>query len=129
MVCWPRTMVSWDPWLEMRRLERDLGTLRGATNGFPQIRATADEKGVHVRAVVPGFALEDLELSLRGDELTLRGKHKSEGGDELGFERSIQLPFAVEADQVKAVAKNGVLTVELPRAAADAPQTIQVQAG
>jgi HSP20 family protein len=122
-------MVSWDPWLEMRRLERDMGALRGAPNEFPQIRATSDEKGVHVRAVVPGFALEDLELALRGDVLTLRGKRKSEGGDELQFERSLQLPYAVEAEQIVAVAKNGVLEIQLPRAAADAPRAIRIQAG
>jgi HSP20 family protein len=121
-------MVSWDPWLEMRRLERELGAFQGVASGFPQIRATSDEKSVQLRAVVPGFALEDLELSLRGDELSLRGKRKSEEGQELEFERTVLLPFAVEAGAIKAVAKNGVLHVELPRAAADAPRKIEIQA-
>ena len=129
MVCWPRTMVTWDPWLEMRRLQRDLEAQQGVASGFPQIRATSDETSVHVRAVVPGFALEDLELSLRGDVLTLRGTRKSEGAHEVEFERSLQLPFAVEAGEIKAVAKNGVLEIQLPRAAADSPRTIQIQAG
>ena len=127
MVVWSRTMRNWDPWLEMRRLERDWNA---RTPQWPQVTAQTDEKGVHLRALVPGFSLEELELTLRGDELTLRGKRKSEAAHELGeFERSWKLPFPIEAEKVKATAKDGVLDVELPRAAADSPRRISVQAG
>jgi len=125
MVVWSRTMRSWDPWLEMRRLERDWNASQ-----WPQVQAQTDEKMVKLRALVPGFAIEDLELTVRGDELTLRGKRKSEAAHELGeFERSWKLPFPIETGKVKATAKDGVLDVELPRAAADSPQRITVQAG
>jgi len=130
MVGWPRTMVGWDPWLELRRLERDLSAVRGVSAQFPQLRATSDEKGVRVRALVPGFAIEDLDVSVRADELTLRGKSKAQAGQEVQeFERSFQLPFPIDAEKVKASAKDGVLEIELPRAAADSPRRITVQAG
>jgi HSP20 family protein len=130
MVGWPRTMVSWDPWLELRRLERDLGARRDAPAQFPQLRATTDEKGVRLRALVPGFAIEELEISVRGDELTLRGKRKAEAAAEVqDFERSLKLPFPIEVEKVKALAKDGVLEIDLPRAAADSPRRIQIQAG
>lgn len=128
MVFWPTTMASMDPWLELRRLERDLGFFRGEAAQFPVIRASADEKAVQLRALVPGFALEDLELTVRGDVLELRGKRKHEAAHEVReFERSLKLPFPIEAEKVKAVAKDGVLDVELPRAAADAPRRIPVR--
>ncbi|SRR5258706_4386599 len=127
MVVWSRSMRSWDPWLELRRLERDWSA---NTPQWPQVQAQTNEDGVHLRALVPGFAIEELELTVRGDELTLRGKRKSEAAHELAeFERSWKLPFPVEAEKVKAIAKDGVLDVELPRAAADSPRRIPVQAG
>jgi HSP20 family protein len=125
MVVWSRTMRGWDPWLEMRRLEREWNAPQ-----WPQVTAKTSETGVQLRALVPGFAIEDLELTVRGDELTLRGKRKSEAAHEQSeFERSWKLPFPIEAEKVKAIAKDGVLDVELPRAAADSPRRIQVQAG
>ena len=127
MVVWSRSMRSWDPWLELRRLERDWNA---HTPRWPQIDAQTKEDGVHLRALVPGFAIEELELSVRGDEVTLRGKPKAEAAHGVReFERSWKLPFAIEAQKVKATAKDGVLVVELPRAAADSPQRITVQAG
>jgi len=127
MVVWSKTMRGWDPWLELRRLERDWNAY---TPHWPQIQSKTSETGVHLRALVPGFAIEDLELTVRGDELTLRGKRKSEDAPELGeFERSFKLPFPIEAEKVKATAKDGILDVELPRAAADSPRRIAVQAG
>jgi len=131
MVVWSRTMSSWDPWLEMRRMERDWNALFGgtATQPWPQIQAQTNEDGVRLCALVPGFAIEDLELSVRGDELTLRGTRKSEAAHEVReFERSLKLPFPIEAEKVKAIAKDGVLDVELPRAAAAAPRRIPVKA-
>jgi HSP20 family protein len=116
----------------MRRLERDWNMHFGgsSTPRWPQIEAQTKEDGVHLRAIVPGFAIEDLELSVRGDELTLRGKRNAGAGVEpCEFERSWKLPFPVEAEKVKAIAKDGVLDVELPRAAADSPRRITVQAG
>jgi HSP20 family protein len=126
MVVWARTTRSWDPWLEMNAL---LDGLAGRAEGrWPQIRARSDEKSVHLRALIPGFAIEDLELSVRGQELTLRGKRKQVAAHEVAeFERSMKLPFPVEAEKVKAVAKDGVLDVELPRAAAEAPRRIPVR--
>ena len=44
------------------------------------------------------------------------------------FERSIQLPYTVDVNKVKAVFKNGVLTVELPRVEAEKPKKITVKA-
>lgn len=115
MVFWTRTMTGWDPWLEFRRIERE----------WPQFSVQTDEQGLRLRGLVPGFAIENLEVSVSGDVLTVSGKRESLGE----FERSWKLPFPVDAEKIKALAKDGVLDVELPRATADAPRKIQVQAG
>jgi len=117
----PSTLTRWNPWLELHSHERDLMS-------WPTIRAEVKEDGVKLRALVPGYSTEDLEVTVRGEVLLLRGKRKAEAAHEVHeFERSLRLPFAVEADKVRAVAKDGVLEVELPRAAADAPRRITVR--
>ncbi len=133
MVVWPRTLTSWDPWREMRRLEREMNSLFGGLSApaapqWPVINVWGDEQGLRLQALVPGFALEDLELTVSGTLLSLRGKRTAEAAHEVReFERSLTLPFPVEAEKVKAVAKDGVLDVELPRAAAEAPRRIAVR--
>src|SRR5258708_6620886 len=132
MGLWSKATARWVPWLEMRGLERELESFfrAPAAAQWPQISVQSDEKGLRIRALVPGFALEDLEVSVREDVLSLRGKRKAEAAHEVReFERSLKLPFPVEAEKVKAVAKDGVLDVELPRKAVEAGRRIQGQAG
>lgn len=133
MVVWPRTLTSWDPWREMQRLEREMNSLFAglatpAAREWPPIQVHGNEQGLHLAALVPGFTMEDLELTVSGTLLSLRGKRKAEAAHEVReFDRSITLPFPIEAEKVKAVVKDGVLDVELPRAAAEAPRRIPVQ--
>jgi HSP20 family protein len=73
------------------------------------------------------------------DTLTVSGKRQSvnlEDGERLHrrergygeFTRTFQLPFNVEADAVEAAFEKGVLNIVLPRAEADKPKKITVQA-
>jgi len=94
--------------------------------------------GLRLRALVPGMKPEDLEITVQGDALTIRGQ-RAAGGQNAGerwlrqergsgtFARSLQLPFAIHADGVKARLANGVLEMEIPRSAAEQPRRIQVQ--
>jgi HSP20 family protein len=130
------------PWLEMARLQADMEPFFGAfarlaTREFPRVNVEADEEGARVVAELPGVAASDVELTVEGDTLTIQGKRAepapAEGGThrlrerETGaFARTIQLPFNIEADAVKAVHKNGLLAIELPRAASERPRKIAV---
>lgn len=97
---------------------------------------------------VPGYEIEDLEISLRGDTLAISGEreHKQaveEGeGDETqgsegtyirreretqSFSRQVRLPDAVTADDATATVNNGILTVHLPkREPSDDTRTIDI---
>ncbi|MBX9722860.1 MAG: Hsp20/alpha crystallin family protein, partial [Candidatus Obscuribacterales bacterium] len=44
------------------------------------------------------------------------------------FARSLELPFAIDAEMVQASFSHGVLRIELPRAAVDLPKKISIQA-
>ncbi|MDQ3927619.1 MAG: Hsp20/alpha crystallin family protein, partial [Chloroflexota bacterium] len=95
------------------------------------------EDSAIVTAELPGVVLDDLDITVVGDTLTIRGnRNRDEVGEgvtyhrrERGFGRFlrvVQLPFRVESEQVGASFKNGVLSITLPRALADRPRKIQI---
>jgi HSP20 family protein len=96
-----------------------------------------DQDALHVEAELPGVAMEDVEVLVEGDELTLKGRRPTTEAAEAGFHRrergtgafcrSVTLPVEVEADKVEAVLKNGVLSVTLPKAERIRPRKIAVQ--
>jgi HSP20 family protein len=92
-----------------------------------------------VTAELPGVTVEDINISVTGDTLTLTGTRQraemAEGNtyhrQERGygqFSRSLQLPFRIDANGVEATFRNGVLSITLPRAEEDKPKKINVNA-
>jgi len=110
--------------------------LRGR-HPFPAVNAWEDDTAVYVEAELPGLAMEDLEVLVMGDELTLKGERKErerEGATyhrrERGigtFSRVLRLPIQVDADKVEATLRDGVLTVKLPKAQAALPRRIELK--
>jgi HSP20 family protein len=87
---------------------------------------------------MPGVDLEDIDLRVEGDMLTISGERKAgelpEGARQIRrersfgkFSRTFQLPHAVDPDKVEARFKNGVLIVIMPRAEEDKPKKILIQ--
>jgi HSP20 family protein len=132
------------------RLARDLGALFGAWNAvpwsdadggrhpglFPALNAWADDDNLYVEAEIPGLGLDDVEITVLGEDLTLSGErqdvledgtshHRRERG--IGpFSRTLRLPYTVDADEVEAQLKDGVLTITLPKAETLRPRRITV---
>ena len=80
-----------------------------------------------------------MDISLEGKRLLITGKrNEPELGDEDtyirkervsgDFSRTINLPYSVEPDKVKAEYKNGILTVKLPKAEAEKSRAIKITA-
>lgn len=93
------------------------------------------EDGRHViRADIPGVdPTKDIELTVDGGLLRLRGERRAEQHDEHrteirygAFERVLSLPTGTKPEDVKADYANGVLTVSVPAAASAQPLTIPV---
>lgn len=146
-------MAMLDFFREMENLRREIDSaFRGFGRGvvfepsfmpglgagrYPQVNLREDGESIYVEALVPGLDPKDLELSVMRNTLTLSGERReSEGSgtchrNERGsgkFLRTIELPVEVNADQVKAECRNGVLTIILPKAEAARPKRISVQA-
>lgn len=108
------------------------------TAEFPAVNVTGSDSELRVQAELPGIAMDAIELTLKGRILTLRGsrpEHALQEGEhwirrerETGaFERTIELPGEVDADRVEAQFSKGILTIRLPRAAAELPRRIDVR--
>lgn len=146
-------MAMLDLFREMENLRREIdNAFRGFGRGvvfepsflpglgagrYPQINLREDNDNIFVEALIPGIDVQDLELSVMRNTLTLSGERKETEGNvtwhrnERGsgkFLRTIELPVEVDADRVKAECRNGVLTVTLPKAEAARPRKISVQA-
>jgi HSP20 family protein len=95
------------------------------------------EEGVVVEVSLPGVSAEDLEISVMGDTLTLKGelaRSAPEGANYMiqersygRFQRSIQLP-GVMSDRVDATLEKGVLRLVLFKPKEERPRKIQVKA-
>jgi HSP20 family protein len=105
----------------------------------PAVDVTENKETITVKAEVPGVDPKDINVSLEGDLLTIKGEkeHKKEEKDERqhrversygAFMRSVRLPAAVDGGRVNATFKNGVVTVTLPKTPGAKGTTIPVKA-
>lgn len=128
------------PFWELERMRNHMeniySTLAGGLNQlrknytgvFPLINLSEDDEKLYLVAELPGADPAALDISVKGDTLTLRGEVKAseadtevnyhrrerEGGS---FRRSLTLPVKVEVEGIEAGFKNGVLTLTMPKAA------------
>lgn len=125
-----------------------------AGGSFPAVNMRETDDALIVEAELPGLDVGDVEISVAGDELLLKGSRpecaaaKQPGGSGNGepqgkecvtwhrrergsgeFERRITLPVPVDAARVDARLTNGVLMVTCPKAPEAQPHKVQVRTG
>ena len=145
-------ITRWDPFSEMLSLREAMDSLfenamigpwsgRSAesqgTFGLP-LDITENEDNFVVQASVPGVKPEDIEVTVNGETLTIKGEMKADEekkGERYhlrerrwgSFQRSVTLPAPIKADQVDAAYNNGVLTLTLPKTEEVKPKRIQIK--
>lgn len=114
---------------------RTFGLLEGAWT--PAVDVHEDKEAVRVKAELPGLKKSDMELTVQGDTLLIRGERKHESEEKKEnyhrvervygqFHRAIPLPAPVKADAIRATYKDGVLEVVLPKKEEAKARQIQV---
>jgi len=104
---------------------------------FPAVNTWEDETAVYAEAELPGLAMGDIEVTVMGDELTIKGErkdlekegatyHRRERGVGI-FSRVLRLPVQIDADKVEATLRDGVLTIKLPKAQSALPRRIELK--
>jgi len=126
--------------------------LRQRSGVFPAVNVSESDDCITVEAELPGLEAGDIDISVMGDELVLKGSrpdataagqaesgpagngekhqavtwHRRERGTG-GFERRVSLPVAVDPQRVGARLVDGVLTVTCPKAAECQPHRVEVR--
>lgn len=94
----------------------------------PSVDVSETDNEIHVSAELPGMEEKDIDVSLSGNHLIIRGEKKTEKEKKDkqfyrkessygSFRRSIPLPTEVEEDKIEATFKKGVLKIDLPKSA------------
>ena len=131
-----RGLIPWRPFRELEELERRFEDIFGrpaavwrrlptAERGWaPSIDVFEKEDKFVVKAELPGMKEEDIDDSLVGDTLTIKGERKAETEVKEedyccersygSFSRSIVLPSTVDAKKIEASSEDGVLEIRLP---------------
>lgn len=132
-------IVKYDPFRELRGLQDEMtrlfsGALPASVsreemlNGawIPQVDIFENRENLVLEADLPGLSLEDFDLSIENNVITLKGERKFEKKAETdnyhrversygSFTRSFTLPQTVTAEGATAEFKNGILYVSLPK--------------
>jgi len=123
--------------------EKDIDIIESEMNKIPEISNTNEwmeelegqlaidvfQSGdeIVIKAPIAGVKPEDIDISINDDTVTVRGERKKEKETKQedyycqecywgSFSRSVILPVGVAADKAKAVFKDGILTISLPKA-------------
>ena len=143
-------LTRWEPMREMMTLREAMDrlfddaftrpvNLRDGGWAAPAVDMYQTNDEVVVKAALPGFKADEVQINVTGDVLTIRGeiKHEEEKKDKSwhirehrwgSFERSVALPTAVVSDRADANFENGILTITFPKAEEVKPKTITVKA-
>jgi HSP20 family protein len=120
-----------DPWVGMGALEHWFGDFSPSVFQ-PRIDVVDDGAALRISAELPGMDREDVEIRVEDDVLVLRGeKHLESQTEDQGcyrlerafgrFERVIPLPDGVDVERAEARFDKAVLTIRLPKVAAEPP--------
>ncbi len=112
-----------------------------ASSGIPSpaVEITEDDTAFKLSAELPGMTEKDIEVSLSGDTLTMKGEKRQEHEEKEKnyyltersygeFRRSFILPEGVDREKIAAAFANGVLTVTVLKTVRAAPKKIEVKA-
>jgi HSP20 family protein len=141
-------ITRWDPFREVVSLQNRVNSLFRNLNEeespmttasfVPAVDVYEDEKKVVLKIEIPGIDEKDLDVHIENNTLTVKGERKFEKEEKEAnfhriersygsFYRAFSLPTTVDAENVKASYKAGVLALELQKKAEAQPRQIKVE--
>ncbi|MCQ3937189.1 MAG: Hsp20/alpha crystallin family protein [Chloroflexi bacterium] len=143
------SIIRWEPAREMMTLREAMDrlfdeaftrpfNLANANWSVPAVDMYQTDNEVVVKAALPGIKADEVQISVTGEVLTIKGETRQESESKEktyhlreqrwgAFERSVILPTDVVADKAKAEFENGVLTITLPKAEEVKPKSITIK--
>jgi len=143
-------LVPWKPFGELSLFRGEMDKLwdrffgekpfvkRFPEGWSPSVDISETEDSLFVKAELPGLEAKDVNVSISGDLLTIKGEKKKEKEEKdehhhyieryAGtFQRSFRLPVSIQSDKVEASFKKGVLKVTLPKSEEARKKAIEIK--
>ncbi|MEJ2656370.1 MAG: Hsp20/alpha crystallin family protein [Desulfobacterales bacterium] len=131
-------IVPWKSFGEVSRLRREMDDLFNRIFGEtslskisfakwqPLVDLSETDTHLIIKAELPGIEAKDVDVSITGDRLTIKGEKQQEKEEKEenryrseryygGYERTIDLPVSIEEDKTEATFDKGILTITLPK--------------
>lgn len=146
-----KEVVKWEPFREISRLRREMdrvfedyfgprgwGLIPWGIEWTPAMDVAETAEQVVVKAEIPGIDPKEINISVAGDVLSVKGEKKSEREEKKesyhlversygAFSRTVTLPAAVDADKIEAKYEKGVLTITCPKKEEVKPKQIEIK--
>ncbi len=93
------------------------------------IDVTEQENELVVRAELPGFEPDEINLQMNGNILTIQAEKRKEGQreeDYRSFYEAVTLPPGIDPNKVNATYRNGLLELHMPRSEESRPRRIPI---
>ena len=135
-------------------IEQSLESFRRSFEGFcspsgadgtewvftPSVETGRTKDRLNLRVILPGVTEKDVNVTIRGNQLWIRGERKApEYVEKNGvcysgliygkFESVVDLPAGLDLDKMEAYLHEGVLDIQIPLSAAMKPKQIPVSSG
>jgi HSP20 family protein len=145
-------LVRWQPFREIESMQRQMdrlfdsmtstgeGSFNGGISFMPAVEMNETSDAIHLKLEVPGLEAKDLDVQVTKEAVSISGERKSESKTEENgvtrsefrygsFRRVIPLPAQIQNDKVEAEFKNGLLTLNLPKAEEEKNKVVKVNLG
>jgi HSP20 family protein len=145
-------LIRWEPMRELSTLQNEVnrlfgtyfdqpaGSPSGARRWVPAMDLVETPEHFVLKADLPGLAEQDVKIEVDENVLTVSGERreqhetKREGYYRIerangAFSRSLTLPEGVDADEISATFKDGVLEVQIPKPAERKPRRVSISVG
>lgn len=130
------TLLNFQQALDQLRTSSWLDSGLSGHGAFPPLNVFRKGHDIVIIAEVPGIKKTDLKIEAKGNTIRIAGSRTvgSEGKASVhrrerrsgSFDRVIELPIDVDADNVKAECQDGILALYLPRTERDKPRAIAI---
>jgi HSP20 family protein len=145
-----KNLVTYDPFRELRSLQRDVNRLLGGTferggsemisgQWNPSVDISENKDSIVLEAELPGMSPDDVNISIENNVLTIQGERRFEKKQDEdnfhrversygSFTRSFTLPPTVSSENVDAAFENGMLRLTLAKREEAKPRKIEIKA-
>ncbi len=144
-------IMKWDPFKDLLSIQERMNRLFEAALSRSDVAELGDysawspladvyeiEEGLVISMELPGIIEDDIDISMSGDTLSIRGERKMDKEVQKesyhrieraygSFSRHFNIPPGMETGKVSASFKDGILTISIPRKEASKPKKIKIQ--